>query len=366
MTSWIDQPLVIGGGPAGSAAAIHLARAGAPPLLIERTRETGDAICGGFLSWQTLATLDRMGLDSDALGGQRVTRVRLFAGGRSIETDLPHAGMGLSRRRLDSLLLDAAIAAGTGVERGITIRSIDAGQAVTDDAAILASPTLLLASGKHNVAGHRRTPSAHGAADPVIGLRQRIAASKAGERLVGDAVELFLFDRGYVGLVRQEDGSLNLCLAVHKSRLAEAESRPETLLQQWGDACPPLGDRLASADAIGRINAIAAVPYGWRARTGVAGVWLLGDQAGCIPSLAGEGMGIALASAESAVAAWRQGEAALSWQQRFADRLLLPMGVAGAAWRACENPWMAPLLLRFLRHSPGSVRAIARLTRISA
>lgn len=366
MTSSIDRPLVIGGGPAGSAAAIHLARAGAAPLLIERTRETGDAICGGFLSWQTLATLGRLGLDTEALAGQTVTRVRLFAGGQTIETRLPQPGMGLSRRRLDSLLLDAASAAGTAVERGVTIRSIEPGQAITDDAARLTSATLLLASGKHNVTGHRRTPPAHVAADPVIGLRQRIAASEAGERLVGDAVELFLFDRGYAGLVRQEDGSLNLCLAVHKSRLAEAESRPEMLLQQWGNSCPPLGDRLASANAIGRIDAIAAVPYGWRARTGAPGLWLLGDQAGCIPSLAGEGMGIALASAESAVAAWRREEVSSSWQQRFADRLIVPMGVAGAAWRAGENPWMAPLFLRFLRHSPASMRAIARLTRISA
>ena len=49
--------LIAGGGPAGSAAAITLARGGQAPLVIERDRETGDALCGGFLSWRSLETL---------------------------------------------------------------------------------------------------------------------------------------------------------------------------------------------------------------------------------------------------------------------------------------------------------------------
>ena len=118
----MTRPLVIGSGLAGSAAAIGLARAGYPPLLVERARETGDAICGGFLSWQTLATLDRLGLDATTLGGQRVTSLRLFAGKHSLEAPLPRPGMGLSRRRLDTLLLVEAEGLGTAVERGVIIR----------------------------------------------------------------------------------------------------------------------------------------------------------------------------------------------------------------------------------------------------
>src|SRR5690606_20916515 len=75
-----SDAIVAGAGPAGSAAAIGLARAGAKPLLLERARETGDALCGGFLSWQTLARLDALGIQRASLGGQAVRRVRLFAG----------------------------------------------------------------------------------------------------------------------------------------------------------------------------------------------------------------------------------------------------------------------------------------------
>ena len=57
--------LIVGGGLAGAATAIGLARAGLPHLLVERSRETGDAICGGFLSWRTLETLGGLGIDPD-------------------------------------------------------------------------------------------------------------------------------------------------------------------------------------------------------------------------------------------------------------------------------------------------------------
>ena len=362
----MNRPLVIGAGLAGSASAIGLSRAGSPPLLVERARETGDAICGGFLSWQTLATLERLGLDAAALGGQRVTMLRLFAGKRTLEAPLPRSGMGLSRKRLDTMLLAEAERLGTAVERGVTVRRVECGSALTSDGAKLTSDAIMLGIGKHGLASQPRPAPPKVAADPVIGLRLRIATSPTGERLVGDAVELFLFDRGYAGLVRQEDGSINLCLAVHKSRLVGAGSRPEALIAQWGEENPRLGERLASGGPVGPVDAIASVPYGWRAHATEPGLWKLGDQAACIPSLAGEGMGIALASAASAVAAWRRGEGAASWQQRFSDRLALPMEVARMAWAAAENPRWNTTAVALLARAPWLLDGLARATRVPA
>ena len=51
--------LVIGGGPAGSIAALHLAQGGMRPLLIEREREGHDPVCGGFVSADALGLLPR-------------------------------------------------------------------------------------------------------------------------------------------------------------------------------------------------------------------------------------------------------------------------------------------------------------------
>ena len=360
------QAIVIGAGPAGSAAAIGLARAGAKILLLERTRETGDALCGGFLSWRSLARLDALGIDRTALGGQRVARVRLFTRARSSETALPDLAMGVSRRRLDNVLQSAAEDAGAGLERGIHATLIDGAGVQTRDGAMLSAPALFLAAGKHGFRGFPREPAAWQQTDPVMGLRLRLPQHAALDRLIGDAVELHLFDRGYAGLVRQEDGSANLCLAAHKSRLDAAGGDPEALLRTLGDAHPRLGERLAHADWSRGIDAIGHVPYGWRTHDTAAGLFRLGDQAGVIPSLAGEGMGLAFASAESAVAAWRHGGAGAApmFQRELAARMTRPFAIANGVWRAGEDPRTADGLTSLAARFPPLVRWAMRATRI--
>ena len=362
----MSDAIVVGAGPAGSAAAIGLARAGAKPLLLDRARETGDALCGGFLSWQTLARLDALGIDRAALGGQSVRFVRLFAGEQKSETALPGAAMGVSRRRLDGLLQAAAVAAGAGLERGVHATTLESGAVQTRDGASLTAPALFLAAGKHGFRGFAREPGEWQRGDPVMGLRLRLPAHPALARILGDAVELHLFDRGYAGLVRQEDGSGNLCLAVHKSRLDEAGGAPVALLRALGGVLPHLGERLAHADWSRDVDAIGHVPYGWRTAETEPGLFRLGDQAGVIPSLAGEGMGLALASAEAAVAAWRHGggEAAPAFQRRLASAMTRPFGLANLVWRLGENRHTAGAVTRAASHFPSLVRIISQATRI--
>lgn len=351
-------PLILGGGPAGSAAAITLAAGGARPVVIERTSTPGDAICGGFLSWRTLEALARLGVEADALNHARVTRLRLFTRTRVVETSLPAPGIGVSRARLDALLLDRAARSGAGIERGVTIRAMTDGAARTADGATLSADALFLASGKHDIRGSTRPAAARGA-DPTLGLRTRRIGGAA--RQVGDAIELHLFDRGYAGVVMQEDGSANICLAIHRSRLTEAGD-PDRLLHALAAEVPAFGERLAGDAA--PIDAIANVPYGWRARHGMDGLFRLGDQAAVIPSLAGEGMGIAIASGASAARAWLAGEAGAAWQQRFAAQTARPLMVAGAVRAMAERPGRFAALLPIAARL-GVIDAVAAATRIA-
>ncbi|MEO5865876.1 MAG: FAD-dependent monooxygenase [Sphingomonas sp.] len=357
--------LIVGGGPAGAAAAIMLARAGAPHMLLERTLETNDAICGGFLSWRSLETLAGLGVEPDALATTRVTRLRVFAGTQYLETALPRPAIGVSRRHLDTLLLACAAKAGAAIERGVVVRQIAGTTARLDDDTEIASDALLLASGKHDVRGVARPVDARGS-DPTLGLRTRLGPSSALDAAVGDAIELHLFDRGYAGLVRQEDGSANLCMAVHRSRLHEAGT-PAKLLEMLGAEQPQLGERLAWRANGAPIDAIANVPYGWRARATGSGLFRLGDQAGVIPSLAGEGMGIALASGVRAAQALLAGgpAAAGAYQARLASDLARPIGLAGLIRAIAESPPGARAALPIARTMPFLVHIIARATRIN-
>lgn len=361
----MSAPLIVGGGPAGSSAAITLARGGVRPIVIERHRGTYDAICGGFLSWQSLARLGELGLNAEALLGHRVELVRLFHRQTSAQARLPQPGIGLSRRTLDSALIALAADAGAGIERGVRAARAGAAGVLTGDGAELAGSATILAIGKTSMVGQSRHPPMPALADPVVGLRLRLPAHPALGTMVGPAVELFLFDRGYAGLVIQEDGSANLCLAVHKSRLREAGGRPEGLVMEWAGECPPLAERLAHAEALPGADAIAAIPYGWIAPA-PAGLWRVGDQLACIPSLAGEGMGIALWSGSTAARAMLERTAAENWHKQAQWCLLRPMRMAQWLWRLAESPRWAGAGMAVGRRAPWLIRAAAHLTRVPA
>jgi menaquinone-9 beta-reductase len=357
------DPLIIGGGPAGSAAAIVLARGGAKPLLLEANRETGDAICGGFISWRTLQSIEALGVTAAELGGQAVSRVRLLAGRDSAEAALPSGAIGISRHRLDSLLLKRAVEAGAAVERGVSVKSLEAhNQIALKDGTHLEADSLFIATGKHDLRGLGRDRIAA----PTLGLRCRLAPHPGLTHMISDAIELHLFDGGYAGLILQEDGSANLCMAVRKDRLAEAGGEPLRLLTALGTESPALGERLAFLDAAPQVDAIAAVPYGWIAKETAEGQFRLGDQAACIPSLAGEGNGLALASGMRAAAAWLAGGAAtaISYQKQFAQSVSRPVKAASVLWHLAENPRTAPTLIHVTRIAPFLAGAAARFTRI--
>jgi len=103
---------VVGAGPAGCAAAIALARGGRRVLLLERTAEARESVCGEFLGPDAAAALARLGLDLAALGGAPLRRLRVAARGRDAAVALPFPAWGLPRRRLDGALREAAVAAG--------------------------------------------------------------------------------------------------------------------------------------------------------------------------------------------------------------------------------------------------------------
>ena len=363
--------LILGGGPAGAAAAIVLAQAGADHLLVERSRETGDALCGGFLSWRTLDALARLGIPADALNPRPVTRMRLFAGEREATVVLPRPARGVSRHRLDTLMLARAEAVGARIERGMTARAIDGADVRFADGSHVAADALFLASGKREPLGgvgdgvRLARPAEARGTDPALGLRVRLAPAPAVTRAIGDAIELHLFDRGYAGVMLQEDGSANLCLAVHRSRLEEAGDAAG-LLAALARESPALGDRLAQMGQ-GAVDAVANVPYGWRATTGMAGLFRLGDQAGVIPSLAGEGMGIAVASGTRAAAAYlaHGPGGAVDYQRRFAHDLRRPIALAGMLRHVAERPATARLAPHLAAIAPGLIQIIARMTRVS-
>jgi flavin-dependent dehydrogenase len=108
----MSEAVVVGGGLAGSAFAIALARQGRPVVVLEKTTGAHHKVCGEFLSAEAQAPLARLGLDVWQLGARPAGQLGLEFGGRNERLKLPFRGAGLSRFLLDQALLEAAARAG--------------------------------------------------------------------------------------------------------------------------------------------------------------------------------------------------------------------------------------------------------------
>ncbi len=359
----MQGPLILGGGPAGAAAAIGLARAGLRPLVLERTAEPQNALCGGFLSWSTARRLLALGVDPAALGAHPVDRVRLFARSRSTEARLPQRCWSLSRRVLDHAMLARAEAEGAEVRRGVRVSSLNRdGMIELAGGEMLEASAVVLATGKHDLRGARRPAMSD---DPAVGLRWRLSGTAALQAMVEHAVELHLFAGGYAGLAIQEDGSANLCMAVKRSVLSAAGGDPSALLERLADENPALAQRIAAAGSQpGAAQAVANVPYGLLLVQPAGQALRVGDQAAVIPSLAGEGIAIALASGAEAAFAVSLGLDALRFQRRLARRMHLPVRVAGAIASIAGRPLGAAGMVQAAGLIPALSGLAARLSRV--
>ena len=275
---------------------------------------------------------------------------------------LPQSAFGLSRHALDNALRKRALLEGAKLEAH-TVRRVE-GNAVVGENQEWVRESVFLASGKHDIRGMSRP---RGDADPALGLRLRLPASNDLLHLVGGAIELHLFRGGYAGIILHENHSANVCLAVRKSRLAETGGDPQALLTMLAEEEPNFAARLQGGWREARVDTIGSVPYGWVARSGVPGLFRLGDQAAVIPSLAGEGISIALASGTEAAQAWLEGgaEAAPAYQACFARKAAGPMRMAGFARRLAESRKGHLAVQAIARFTPGLIGLVMDRTRIS-
>ena len=353
--------LIVGGGPAGAAAAIRLAEGGIHAELIERQAGPRDVVCGGFVGWDALAALKRLGVDAAALGARPITRLRLVTTKRTVETELPKAAAGLSRRCLDEALLERAAALGAKVRRGVAARGGEGRTIRLDGDEVIEAEALFLATGKHELRGLARpVPSRWG--EGAVGIRAAFQPDAAVLARLAGVIELHPFNAGYAGLLVQEDGNVNLCLSVAGARLRRAGG-VEGLLDELLTEAPRLAAHFRSIE--GRWISVGNVPYGWRARVTTEGLFRVGDQAAVIASLAGDGIAIALTSGMAAAEAHLAGTSAPDFQQSFARISARPLKLASALRWAAERSGPRRVMTGLAKLSPGLARWAASSTRIA-
>ncbi len=179
-------------------------------------------------------------------------------------------------------------------------------------------------------------------------------------------VEIVLFGDGYAGLQMVEGGRLNLCALVRRRRLDGAEGAWDRLLPELLGESPHLARRLSGAvPCLDRPLAVTGLPYGYvhrAAEEDMASVYRVGDQMGVIPSLAGDGIAIALRSGRQAAADRLAGLSAAAYHRRLRGDLVRPVGLAGLVHRLCLSRHRG-VAVAASRALPGVIGVLAAWTR---
>ncbi|MGH9721461.1 MAG: NAD(P)/FAD-dependent oxidoreductase [Bryobacteraceae bacterium] len=192
---------VIGGGPAGSAAALSALAAGAGVHIAEKSAAPHHKVCGEFLSPEVEPLLRKLGVwdrflaEAPAL----IRRVRLRFPSIQKNWRLSSPAFGLSRFALDRLLLKAATSQG----------------AVRTGSPDPALPTVV-AHGRHSAAERGKR---------LFGFKAHFHGA------LEDSVELYFFEGGYLGVSPVEGGETNVCAMAPETLLQRHDFNPDSLIQ---------------------------------------------------------------------------------------------------------------------------------------
>jgi geranylgeranyl reductase family protein len=295
--------IVAGGGPAGSVSAWLLAERGHRVLLIDKARFPRHKACSEYVNPAGARLLSELGLaaDLETLGAHRMEAMLIHApGGHRFLADFGvaepgSAAIGLSRYRLDALLLDRAREAGVEVREGAHVRDVLVadgcvhGVECTSDGVrmTLRAPLTIGADGRH------------GAVSRALGLdsplrwprRTGLVAHYRGVSGLGSWGEMHVAPQrqGYAGLAPLEDGLTNVAFVTASAAVADRPGSLEAFFEEGLSGIPAIASRLAGAERVGGIRGLG--PMAHRARRVVGdGFMLVGDAASFLDPFTGEGI----------------------------------------------------------------------------
>jgi menaquinone-9 beta-reductase len=322
--------IIIGGGLAGLIAGHQLAKKGREVLLVEKKKYPFHRVCGEYISNEVKEFLRREDLYPDEMEPSNITRFQLSAvNGQMAEVPLDLGGFGISRYVLDEYLYEKAKDAGVEFILQKQVENVDFKEKDNlfelrlSDGSHLSADIVLGAFGKRSKVDKALNREFIHTRTPYIGVKYHINTD-----FDAHTVALHNFEGGYCGVNKIEGDRFNLCYLGSKEQLKKygnISDMEEAILFQN----PFLKDLFQNSDFIFEkpevINEVNFFPK----KPVENHILMLGDAAGLITPLCGNGMAIAIHTGKLAVDALSQNknraliekQYTQSWNRHFKTRL---------------------------------------------
>lgn len=384
--------VIVGGGPAGASAAIHLAGSGARVLLAEQKKFPRAKLCGEFISPECFEHFQRLGVaeEMSGSGGAHLSETVFYSrSGASVNVLSKWLGaasqstaLGLSRAGMDALLLKRARASGVEVlEETRATRLLSEGGRVCGVRLKTSSEALEINS-LMTIDATGRTRTLARQLEKAVGERRerkqaRLVAFKAHLEYARGArghCEIYFYRGGYGGLSSVEGGLSNLCFIARASDVRACGNDAERVMREVVMRNARAAQTLSAARTRSPWLAVSLEKFG-RARVVPArGLLAIGDAASFIDPFTGSGILMALESGEIAARVIAPRLASLRAGQDFEitgqEFLMRYESAFGARLRRCAMmrraafvPRLAEALILMLGISEGARKKLSRATR---
>lgn len=323
--------LIIGGGLAGLTASLHLNKLGFDVTLIEKSIYPHHKVCGEYISNEVLPYFNWLGIDINNFFPPQITHLQFTSiSGKEINTALPLGGFGLSRYTLDYHLYKLAINRGINVIEN-TVSNVlylkDEFLVETMSGENYSASYVIGAYGKRSSIDVKFNRNFINKKSPYLAVKAHYKCD-----FPHNTVSLNNFDGGYCGVSKVENDHLNVCyLANYESfkRQKNILAFQENVLYKNSNLKKILQGAEMLFDApltISQISFAAKEPI-------LNHILMIGDTAGLIHPLCGNGMAMAIHSAKIASEliakqianhsprAVLEKEYAEAWQNLFKNRL---------------------------------------------
>ncbi len=298
----IYDSAIIGGGVAGLALAVLMAQAGRKVILFEKENYPFNKVCGEYISNESINFLRRLGLDLTGYDLPPMNQLLLSSvSGIAIKRNLSIGGVGFSRSRLDYLLCEQALACGAEVRTKTKVKTVEFENDVfklSFDGEQITARTVGGAYGKNSNIDAQlgRIVRARRDQDLFIAVKHHISLPSYNRT----HVELHNFDGGYCGLSSIEDNRVNMSYITKAENLRKCENKIAELERRVLAKNPFLKRIINEAKfELEKPLVISHLHFGLKTAVD-AHMLMLGDAAGNIAPLSGNGISMALRSASIA------------------------------------------------------------------